>query len=354
MTSLNYNSALTINEMKVRPALELLKQYGTDRAKDELSRNPVSRVADGITASFRAYRSYLIPGRDSHDAKLRDMAMVGAEVVKHLECLKVHGRYIGELPANLPRPEDYQNAFTFLLELMNSIETQAPDSDLFRNKYRSPDFAYGEWQALLADRFSPTLPAFIGALAGARRDSNGGRRKIMAPTYYKGWASVGAEVYSLVFDDGSRSRALAKSLRAKLSVLACPFNGHQHARSLVEDLSCTLLSEDDALALAGAGWNELHSDKILKALTYDPMFKVAGPRPGTVRTCAVEFNLSRLLKAEAAVNAEGKAEAARIRDEEAKAQALADRTRDAKAQLELLEKIKAGTVTAEELDAAGY
>jgi hypothetical protein len=147
---------------------------------------------------------------------------------------------------------------------------------------------------------------------------------------------------------------LAKSLRAKLDSLACPFYGHQHARSLVEDLSYTLLSEDDALVLAGAGWNELLTDKILHTLIYHPTLKVAGARPDTVRTCAVEFNLSRLRKAEKAVNAEGKAEAARIRDEAAQAQALADRARDAKAQLELLEKIKAGTVTAEELDAAGY
>ena len=142
----------TIYQMHVPTANALIESYGTNKIKSQLATQSVGAILEDVTLLFRAYLGDLIPGRSEHDAKLREISICKDLVRQHIESLRDTGRTIGQLPESLPVAEDYTNAFTYLIALVDSINTQAPDNTMLKNSYHTMGWDYPEFQTFLAER----------------------------------------------------------------------------------------------------------------------------------------------------------------------------------------------------------
>lgn len=345
----------TINAMIVPTPHALIESYGIDRIKAELQLTSMSRVVDDVCQMFRAYNAALYPGQQQHDAKLREIAMCISGVRKHVESLLETGRTIGQLPESLPTAEDYGNTFEYLTALVDAINTQAPDNTLLKNPSAVRGWDYPEWQAFLAQRHGDDMPAFINQLASASAGNDYSRAGSMHPSRYRDWLRTGEAVHSLLFGTAGRSPAMTKALRAKLDAIVSPYYSRRACNEVLPMLAQNLISVADAEVLVAAGWTEAHSDQVWSALSASKIFKDGyGCRDATIEVQAVQFNLTRLnttinVQAESAK----KAAAVKFKEEQASID-LETRKAQAAALLALQDKIRAGTVTAEELDAAGY
>lgn len=345
----------TIYQMHVPTANALIESYGTNKIKSQLTTQSVGAILEDVTLLFRAYLGDLIPGRSEHDAKLREISICKDLVRQHIESLRDTGRTIGQLPESLPVAEDYTNAFTYLIALVDSINTQAPDNTMLKNSYHTMGWDYPEFQTFLAERHGADLPTFLGVLAASISGSDYSRMQAMTPANYRSWTSTGEAVYALLFNAEGRGPALVKALRAELDLIVGPYYSRRTCIDMLPIMANTLLRIEDAEALVAAGWTEKHSDCIYAALGDSAMFREGrGRRVAAVEVQTVQFNLARLGAVICDKQSKAKAETARKLKEEQDAIDLETRKAQAAARLALLDKIKAGTVTAAELDAAGY
>ncbi|RMR02765.1 hypothetical protein [Pseudomonas syringae group genomosp. 7] len=295
-----------------------------------------------------------MPGRSDHDSKIREIALCKDLIRQNIESLCDTGRLIGEMPDNQPAANDFTNVFDYLIALVDSIDTQAPDNTMLKNLYAARGWEYPEFQEFqefLAERDGADLPAFLGQLAGSKVGNDYSRVSKMAPHRYSEWQRTGEAVYNLLFNTGCRSAAMTKALRAKIEAITGPYYSRRNCNELLPMLAQNLISIEDAEVLVAAGWTEAHNDQVYAALGDSRMFREGkGTRVSAVEVQAVEFNLSRL---NACITAKANS-ATRSQREEMDGQALETRKAEAAVRLALQDKIRAGTVTAAEIDAAGY
>lgn len=355
MTTANATTLNDINTMKVPTPTSLVEKYGRNKIKAALVVQSVTSIVEEVSAEFRTYLSHLLPGRSDHDSKIREIALCKDLIRQNIESLRDTGRLIGELPDNLPEAKDFTNVFDYLMALVDSIDTQAPDNTMLKNLYATRGWEYPEFQEFLAERDGADLPAFLGQLAGSKVGNDYSRVSKMAPHRYSEWQRTGEAVYNLLFNTGCRSAAMTKALRAKIEAITGPYYSRRNCNELLPMLAQNLISIEDAEVLVAAGWTEAHNDQVYAALGDSRMFREGkGTRVSAVEAQAVEFNLSRLNACITAKANSAKVEAAQSQREELDSQALETRKAEAAARLALQDKIRAGTVTAAELDAAGY
>lgn len=341
-------SAQLINAIKVPPATELLTAYTKAQAQVDIQRQGVAATVDTVCRRFQEKRSMLIPGRSLDDQKLKQMGLVQNEVRIALELLGRTGRLPGELPDDLPHPDQYNNAFTWLLDHAQAIRTQASDSTLLTNRTGLCGFDYPEWHQHLSG-YAQDLPSLFRYLAASVSRSDFGRDTTITPTYYDAWKPVGPLVHELLFAKG-RGAALGAKLLDSMASLTSPIYWRQPARECFEVMQGALLSATDADALVVAGWTAKHTQALEAACSMSGLISQAkGRRPATVSLAAFEFNCERLgaalrRQADALEKAEeGKREQARLLEERTERKAKAQRIAD------LMAKLEDDTITREEL-----
>lgn len=341
-------SASLINAIKIPSTSDLLASYTKAQAKEDLSRIGVPAVVDAVCARFRDKRALLVPGRSPDDQKLKQMGLVQNEVRVALELLAKTGRLPGELPADLPHPDQYSNTFAWLTAHVQAIKAQAADSVLLKNPTGLHGYEYPEWHKHLT-QYSQDLPELFTQLASSMTRSDFGRDTTITPTYYESWQPVGVLVHELLFAKG-RGAALGAKLLDSMPQLISALYWRQPARECFEAMQGALLSATDADALVVAGWTAKHTQALEAACSMSGLISQAkGRRPATVSLAAFEFNCERLGAAlkrqtDALEEAEeGKREQARLLEERTERKAKAQRIAD------LMAKLDDDTITREEL-----
>ncbi|MDX5672371.1 hypothetical protein [Escherichia coli] len=318
-------------------AIELINLYGIDKVKAELKRTSAAMLVERIDSMQD--RSSLIPGRDSDDQQLRAMAMVREELREHLYSLKDTGRLRGELPDDLPAPNEYSNLFTWLMALRDAIKSQCPDSDMFRNVYRVPGFDYPEWRKHLGS-IHADIPALLSALASNSGRSDFGRAQHLDPTYYSGYQDIGQEAYALLFAPAAPA---IKGLEALTDKLKGIYPAHSDRDAALELLSHSLLSEKATAKLLASGWDQSVVD-LLSA--HSGMQNYTGH---SLINAVISVNLERLYNAlrQSELEARQRIEADKLAV--AQAEALNARKAVARRRMELQGKLVDDSISAEEL-----
>ncbi|MEE4888170.1 hypothetical protein V2K64_05290 [Pseudomonas alliivorans] len=238
--------------------------------------------------------------------------------------------------------------------LADLIYTRASKNTTPKNQYSTRGWEYPEFQEFLAERDGADLPAFLGQLAGSKVGNDYSRVSKIAPHRYREWQRTGEAVYNLLFNTGCRSAATTKALRAKIEAITGPYYNRRNCNDLLPMLAQNLISIEDAEVLVAAGCAEAHNDQVYAALGDSRMLREGkGTRVFAVEVQAVEFNLFHLNACITAKANSAKVEAARLQREELDSQVLETRKAEAAARVALQDKIRAGTVTAAEMDAAG-
>ncbi|MFP3922009.1 hypothetical protein [Pseudomonas sp. W5-36] len=331
-------TAQIINDMKVNDAQTLIAKFGADNAKARIRYIGVHATMLEVTSQFDQYRPLLIPGRELHDHKLRAMGKVQDEVSKTLRNFESTGRLLGELPEDLPNPEQYSNLFKWLSDLRLSIMTKAPDNDLFKNPTGLYGYDYPKWREYISQYGDDLLPLI---------DAMSERIKTDYP-YYDHLQALGEVAHELVINSEGRSDHLATKLLDLLPTITRPFT--QAGREAFELFQVALLSEVDADALVKAGWTPQHSEVIEVACVRSGLHhKAKGPRVEVVRISAYELNYTRLRQA---MQREYKA-AQEAHKLEREAEVMAGRKQQLIDQADrkdaLILKLRAGDITTEEL-----
>lgn len=322
----------------MKTANELMKEYGFDNIKTEITDTPVYVLVARL--SELEPKSHLIQGRSIDDQQLRAMANELDIARQSVQCLADTGRFKGELPEDLPGPASYQNLFSWLVALKDAIENRVPDSDMFNGGRFS---SYGAWHKHLSTYHSD-LPQLLSALAGRAERTNMGRDSFMNPCYYAGWSEAGSLAMDILFT--SNEGAVVDSLLEKLEGLTAYYPQHTVSTSAVAALKHCILSKGGAAKLVSGGFNAKALEVLKRQHGYPS--NIQGKEEQLAVT-VIEMNLtsiSQALDMAAEQAKKGEREAMQVADRGA---AFAERKAAARRRVELQSKLADDTIKPEEL-----
>ncbi|ENC2563276.1 hypothetical protein OM302_12075 [Escherichia albertii] len=323
----------------MKTAKELMNEYGLDNIKAEIKHLPIHALVEKVT-SLQDSKKNLYPGRTLDDQKLRAMAEEHEAIRISLQCLSDTGRFKGELPADLPAPDDYSNLFSWLVALKGDIEKRCPDSGFFTVPYSG--FAYGEWHQHLAT-YHRDLPTLLTALAQRRQATDFSRANCLNPCYYADWQAAGEDAMNVLFT--SNEEAAVESMLAKVEALAYIFPQPVQVKAALAVLRHCILSKDGAAKLVAGGFNA-QAVEVISRLHYS--MRVHGHTEVLAAT-VIEMNLSRISQAIklAAEKAEQELKAALQRAD--RSAAFEARKAVARRKVALQQKLAEDKITSDEL-----
>lgn len=322
----------------MKSAKELMKEYGIDNIKAEIKNCSIHVLIEKITALEP--KSHLIAGRSTDDQQLRAIAIEGDIIQQSLHCLADTGRFKGELPTDLPAPEEYRNLFSWLMALKDDIEKRCPDNDMFRSHYLGS--TYEEWHELLASYHSD-LPTLLTTLASRNSSSDFSRANCMNPCYYAGWQDAGCDAMDVLFT--SNEQAATESLLNKLDTLANPYLQQTQIKGALTVLRHCVLSKAAAANLVAGGYS-LPVIESLERMHYSA--RVIG-HAETLAATVIELNLSRISQALKLATEKAEREAKEALQGLDRSAAFEARKASVRRKVELQSKLADDTITPEEL-----